>query len=184
MTHAVNGPSHVGDGGRRALEISVVGSFSRIGPAVRGAPLRVGRPRARGPGRAHRRRDRADVGPRPRDDLGAGGPRRARRSWSVVSESRSSDLRDGARRGTSGADRFPVVVADLASLAPCATAVDRSSRPSRASTSWSTTPARSMRRGTRAQDGIEATLALMVVGPFALEAWPRAAPRARRRGRA
>ena len=34
----------------------------------------------------------------------------------------------------------------------------------------STTPARSMPRGARRPDGIEATLALMVVGPFVLEA--------------
>ena len=44
----------------------------------------------------------------------------------------------------------------------------RSSPPRRAWTSWSTTPARCSRSAIEGPDGIEATVALMVVGPFVL----------------
>ena len=86
---------------------------------------------------------------------------------------REAPLRDlaAALAAESGADRYrggrrgPVVPA-IGRAAPSR----RSSRPSRASTCWSTTPARSIDTRRETEDGIEATLALMVVGPFVLEA--------------
>ena len=94
------------------LEVSVIGSFSRIGPAVRSRLFGWSDPVARRPGGAHRRRDRADLGPRARADMGARGPRGARGPGRAQRVATRAPARR-ARRGHMAVDRFPVVVADL-----------------------------------------------------------------------
>jgi dehydrogenase/reductase SDR family protein 12 len=148
------------------LEVSVVGSFSRIGPAVRRrlfdwAPVSPGALAGRtalvtGP--------TSGVGRAAADELAALGAR-------VVlvgrSERRLSAVRDelAARHGD---DRVAVVVADLGSLASVRAAASRvvETEPRLdvvVDNAGAIFPDRTV-----GPDGIEATLSLLVVGPFSL----------------
>ena len=85
------------------------------------------------------------------------------------SASRLEGLRDELVEAH-GEDRYPVVVADLGSLASVAAAVDRIlATETRLDVLVDNAGAINARRS-ESPDGIEATLALLVVGPFALEA--------------
>lgn len=163
-----------------ALEISVVGSFSRIGYAVRRrlfgwAPADPGSLSGQtvlvtGP--------TSGLGRAATEELAALGAR-------VVLVGRSPErlaiLRDALVR-THDEDRFPIVVADMASLASVAEAVDRI-RSSEARLDVIVDNAGGIfPERTESPDGIEATLATMVVGPFALIAG--LLPLLRRTGRA
>ena len=135
-----------------------------------GAPVRLDGARAGCAGRPDGARHRPDVGPRAGDHAGRS-PRlgarvvlvgRARRGSSALRprRSRAASARTVPdRRRRHGSPRVRARRGRTGSW-----------RRSGASTCWSTTPARSTRRGARAPDGIEATFALLVVGPFALEA--------------
>ena len=153
------------------LEVSVVGSFSRIGPAVRSPPVRLDRrpspaPWPGGPSLV--------TGPTSGLGLaaaGRGGPRRARRPGRAQRGAAASASRTRSSRHT-GADRYPGrrrrhVVARARSAA----AVDRILATETAARRPGRQRRRDLCRGaTESPDGIEATLALLVVGPFALEA--------------
>ncbi len=149
-----------------ALELSVVGSFSRIGPAVR---RRTDHWTAPPPGAL---RGRTVLVTGPTSGLGrATTEALADLGARVVlvgrSEAKLAAVRDEltARHGE---DRFPVVVADLESLASVRAAVTRIvSTESRLDVLIDNAGAINERRRL-SPDGIEATLALMVVGPFAL----------------
>ena len=163
-----------------AIEISVVGSFSRIGYAVRrrlfgwapadpdslsGRTVLVTGPTS-GLGRAATEALAA---------LGARVILVGRRP------DRLADVRDALVR-THGEDRFPIVVADMASLDSVRAAAERilESEPRLdvlVDNAGAIFPER-----TESPDGIEATLATMVVGPFALIAG--LLPLLRRTGRA
>lgn len=151
-----------------ALEASVVGSFTRIGPAVRarlfgwrqpppgalaGRTVLVTGPTS-GLGRAIAF-DLADLGAR------------------VILVGRSERRLDAVRAvlvARHGEDRFPVVVADMSSLASVRTAVGRvlASEP-RLDVVVDNAGAMYPARG-ESPDGIEASLAVLAVGPFALAA--------------
>ena len=155
-------PSLVDD----ALEVTVVGSFSRVGSVLRRllfgwAPPADGSLRGRtalvtGP--------TSGLGRAATDALAALGAR-------VILVGRSAErlaaVRD-ALVATHGEDRFPIVVADMGSLASVRAATDRiiETEPrldvlvdnaGAIFPEWSESP-----------DGIEATLAVLVVGPFVL----------------
>ena len=134
-------------------------------------------------GRADRPGHRSHVRPGPGDGRGAGarsGPgssssAAARRGWRGVRD----DL-----VAVHGEDRFPIVVADMGSLASVRAAVDAVlATESRLDVLVDNAGAIFPER-TIGPDGIEATLAIMVVGPFVLVVGPAAAARAdgRRRG--
>lgn len=163
-----------------AIEISVVGSFSRIGYAVRRrlfgwAPVDPGSLSGRtilvtGP--------TSGLGRAATEGLAALGAR-------VILVGRRPDrlaeMRDALVR-THGEDRFPIVVADMASLASVHAAAARilDSEPrldALVDNAGAIFPER-----VESPDGIEATLATMVVGPFALIA--SLLPLLRRTGRA
>ena len=85
---------------------------------------------------------------------------------------READLTrlSGSLAASAGEDRFPMVVADMASLGSVRSAVDailatESRLDVLVDNAGAIYPTRRL-----SEDGIEATLALMVVGPFALEA--------------
>ena len=151
-----------------ALELSVVGSFSRIGPAVRrrvdgwtdpppdalsGRTVLITGPTS-GLGRAAT------------DALAGLGAR-------IVLVGRSAARLDDLRRqliATHGDDRFPAVVADLGSLASVRDAAERIRAGEErldvlVDNAGAIFPERRV-----GPDGIEATFALMVAGPFALTA--------------
>ena len=150
------------------LEISFVGSFTRIGPAVRrrlfgwSSPL-AGAMAGRtvlvtGP--------TSGLGRAATDELAALGAR-------VVlvgrSEERLTRLRDELVR-VHGEDRFPVVVADMGSLVSVRAAVAQIlETESRLDVLVDSAGAIHPER-VEGPDGIEATLAVLVVGPFALVA--------------
>jgi len=148
------------------LEISIVGSFTRIGPAVRRrlfgwSPAPAGALAGRtvlvtGP--------TSGLGRAATDELAGLGAR-------VVlvgrSEERLARLRDELIR-VHGEDRFPVVVADMGSLASVRAAVARvlATEPRLdvlVANAGAIYPER-----IEGPDGIEATLAVLVVGPFVL----------------
>jgi NAD(P)-dependent dehydrogenase (short-subunit alcohol dehydrogenase family) len=149
-----------------ALEVTVVGSFSRVGPALR---RRLFRWREAAP--------RSLVGKTalvtgPTSGLGLATARGlAELGARVVLVGRDADrlarVRDELTRLV-GQDRFPTVVADMASLASVRRAVEQV-RATEArldllvDNAGAIYPARTV-----SPDGIEATLALLVVGPFAL----------------
>ncbi len=149
-----------------AIEIGVVGSFSRIGYAVRRrlfgwAPANPGSLSGRtvlvtGP--------TSGLGRATTEALAALGAR-------VILVGRHpellADLRDALVRAH-GEDRFPIVVADMATLGSVRAAAERilASEPCLdvvVDNAGGIFPER-----TESTDGIEATLATMVVGPFAL----------------
>jgi dehydrogenase/reductase SDR family member 12 len=151
-----------------ALEVSVLGSFSRIGPAVRSrlfgwAPAPAGALTGRsvlvtGP--------TSGLGRAASDALAALGAR-------VILVGRSED-RLARRRdelvAAHGEDRFPTVIADMASLASVRAAVDRilatEDRLDVLVDNAGTIHPERM----DGPDGIEATFSVLAVTPFALEA--------------
>ncbi len=148
------------------LELSVIGSFTRIGPAVR---RRLDRWTAPSPGALS---GRTVLITGPTSGLGrATTEALADLGGRIVlvgrSEAKLAALRDDltARHGE---DRFPIVVADLESLASVRAAVARIvATETRLDVLVDNAGAINDRRRL-SPDGIEATFALMVVGPFAL----------------
>ena len=149
-----------------ALELSIVGSFSRVGIAVRRRLFRWATPRAgaldgrtvliTGP--------TSGLGRAATDALAALG---ARVILVGRSEERLAAVRD-ALVAVHGEDRFPIVVADMGSLASVRAAVVRVlETESRLDIVIDNAGAIFPDR-TEGPDGIEATLATLVVGPFAL----------------
>jgi dehydrogenase/reductase SDR family protein 12 len=156
-----------------ALELSVIGSFSRIGPAVRGPAFGWTDP----PPRALAGRTVAVTGPT--SGLGLAVARTVAQLGGRVlllgrDEEKLLALQDELGGVGEGADRHPVVVADMASLDSVRGAVDRI-RVNELRLDVLVDNAGAIQT-TRQEspDGYEATFALMVVGPFALQAglWP------------
>lgn len=149
-----------------ALEISVVGSFSRIGYAVRRrmfgwAPADPGSLSGRtvlvtGP--------TSGLGRATTEALAALGAR-------VILVGRRPDrlaeVRDALVR-TNGEDRFPIIVADMASLDSVGAAVERILANELRLDIVVDNAGGIFSNRTESPDGIEVTLATMVVGPFAL----------------
>lgn len=150
------------------LEISVVGSFSRIGPAVRRRIFRWAPP----PPGALVGRTVVVTGPTSglgRETAGAMAELGARVILLGRSEERLRSLRDELVR-RHGDDRFPIVVADMGSLASVRAAVAAILETEErldvlVDNAGAIYPERSV-----GPDGIEATLAILVVCPFALVA--------------
>ena len=158
----MNLPSLVDD----ALEVTVVGSFSRVGFVLRRllfgwAPPADGALRGRtalvtGP--------TSGLGRAATDGLASMGAR-------VILVGRSAERLTAVRDAlvaTHGEDRFPIVVADMGSLASVRAAADRiiETEPRLdvlVDNAGAIFPERS-----ESPDGIEATLAVLVVGPFVL----------------
>ena len=158
----MNFPSLVDD----ALEVTVVGSFSRVGFVLRRllfgwAPPADGALRGRtalvtGP--------TSGLGRAATDALASMGAR-------VILVGRSAERLTAVRDAlvaTHGEDRFPIVVADMGSLASVRAAIDRviETEPRLdvlVDNAGAIFPERS-----ESPDGIEATLAVLVVGPFVL----------------
>lgn len=163
-----------------AIEISVVGSFSRIGYAIRRrlfgwAPADPGSLSGRtvlvtGP--------TSGIGRAATEALAALGAR-------VILVGRRHDrlavLRDALVR-THGEDRFPIVVADMASLVSVRAAAEQILEGEPRLDVLVDNAGAIFPERTESPDGIEATLATMVVGPFALIAG--LLPLLRRTGRA
>lgn len=149
-----------------ALEISVVGSFSRIGYAVR---RRLFGWTPADPGSLS---GQAVLVTGPTSGLGLAATEAIAALGARVilvgrRPDRLAELRDDLVR-THGEDRFPIVVADMAALDSVRAAVARilASEPRLdvvVDNAGAIFPER-----TESPDGIEATLATMVVGPFAL----------------
>ncbi len=151
-----------------ALEVTVIGSFSRIGPAIRRRLFGWSAPAV---GALH---GRTVLVTGPTSGLGRAATHRFAALGARVilvgrSEDRLARVRDElvARHGE---DRFPIVVADMGSLVSVRGAVaailaseDRVDVV--VDNAGSIFPDRTV-----GPDGIEATLALLVVGPFALVA--------------
>jgi dehydrogenase/reductase SDR family member 12 len=148
------------------LELTVLGSFSRIGPAVRRRIYRWAPPPAdvlagrtvlvTGP--------TSGLGRQVTDELAGLGAR-------VVlvgrNEARLTDVRD-ALVARHGVNRFPIVIADMSSLASVRAAADQVlATESRLDVLIDNAGAIFPDR-TIGPDGIEATLATLVVGPFTL----------------
>ena len=150
------------------LEISVVGSFSRIGPAVRRRLFAWTPP----PDGALAGRTVLVTGPTSglgRATAGAVAALGARVVLVGRSERRLARCRDELVRA-SGEDRYPIVVADMGSLASVRAAVDRIlASEERLDVLVDNAGAIHPER-TVGPDGIEATLATLAVTPFALEA--------------
>lgn len=150
------------------LEIAVVPSFSRIGPAIRRrlyrwAPARAGALEGRtalitGP--------TSGIGRAASDALAALGAR-------VVLVGRSEE-RLAARRAelaaASCADRFPVVVADMGSLGSVRSAVERILATEERLDILVDNAGAIRAERMDGPDGIEATFAVLAAAPFALEA--------------
>ncbi len=148
------------------LELTVIGSFSRIGPAVRGRLFDWQDP----PRDALAGRTVLVTGPTSglgraaTDELAALG---ARVILVGRSEERLARVRDELE-ARHGQDRFPMVVADMGSLASVRAAADRilATEPRLdvvVDSAGAIFPERS-----ESPDGIEATFAVLVTGPFAL----------------
>ena len=161
-------PRPIADVVDAALELSVVGSFSRIGPAVR---RRIDGWSDPPPGALV---GRTAVVTGPTSGLGrAATESLARLGARVVlvgrDPGRLGDLRADLIR-SHGEDRFPVVVADLGSLAAVRDAVRRiRATETRLDVLVDNAGAIFPERRV-GSDGIEATFALMVAGPFVLVA--------------
>ncbi len=150
------------------LELTVVGSFTRIGPAVRrrlfdwappAADALIGRTvLITGP--------TSGLGRAATDALAALG---ARIVLVGRSESRLAAVRDALVRA-SGVDRYPIVVADMGSLASVRAAVARVLATEARLDVLIDNAGAIFPERTIGPDGIEATLATLVVGPFVLEA--------------
>jgi dehydrogenase/reductase SDR family protein 12 len=148
------------------LEVSVVGSFSRLGPAVRRRlfswtdpdpdALRGRTALVTGPTSGLGRAAAADLA-----SLGA------RVVLVGRSEERLARVRDElvARHGE---DRFPIVVADLGSLEAVRAAADRVLATEERLDVLVDNAGAIFAERTIGPDGIEATLAVLVVGPFAI----------------
>jgi len=148
------------------LELSIVASFTRLGPEVR---RRLFRWTAPGPGALAGRTalvtgPTSGLGRAAADQLAALGAR-------VILVGRNADRLGRVRDqlvAAHGEDRFPVVVADMGSLASVRAAARRITASEvrldvLVDNAGAIMPAR-----TEGPDGIEATLALLVVGPFVL----------------
>jgi len=148
------------------LEISVLGSFTKVGIGTRRRLYGWSDP----PSGALEGRTALVTGPT--SGLGrAAAAALARLGARVVLVGRSQERLDGVRAeliATHGDDRFPTVVADLGSLASVTAAVQRirSTEPTLDVVVDNAGAIYPERR--ESPDGIEATLAVMVVGPFAL----------------
>ena len=149
-----------------ALEVSVIGSFSRIGPAVRRRLFRWEAP----PAGALTGRTVLVTGPTSglgravTLDVAALG---ARVILVGRSEERLGRLRNELA-GLHGEDRFPVVVADMGSLASVRAAVSRILETEPRLDVVIDNAGAIYPERVEGPDGIEATLAVLVVGPFAL----------------
>ncbi|MEO8437569.1 MAG: SDR family NAD(P)-dependent oxidoreductase [Chloroflexota bacterium] len=148
------------------LEVTVVGSFSRIGPMVRHPLFRWTSPHPQalagrtvlitGP--------TSGLGRQATDELAALGAR-------VVLVGRSPDRLTAVRDeliARHGGDRFPIVVADMASLASVRGAAARILATEPRLDVLIDNAGAIFAERTLSPDGIEATIATMVVGPFAL----------------
>lgn len=149
-----------------ALEVSVVGSFTRIGPAVRGWLFGWEAPRAG----ALTGRTALVTGPT--SGLGLAVTRQLAGLGARVvlvgrSEERLARLRDELVR-THGEDRFPIVIADMGSLASVRHAVGRILETEERLDVLVDNAGAIYPERVEGPDGIEATLAVLVVGPFAL----------------
>ena len=148
------------------LEVTIVGSFSRLGPAVRRRAFAWEQP---APGALSGKTalvtgPTSGLGRHVAGELAAVGAR-------VVLVGRSADRLASVRDdlvARHGADRFPIVVADMGSLASVRDAAARVlATESRLDVLIDNAGAMFPER-TIGPDGIEATLATLVVGPFAL----------------
>ena len=149
-----------------ALEISVVGSFSRIGPAVRG---RLFGWMAPAPG-VLSGRTAAITGPT--SGLGLATTWALAELGARVVLIGRSEARLGALAGelsrAFGEDRFPTVAADLGDLASVRNAVARINATEQRLDALVDNAGAIYPERHESPDGFEATFALMVVGPFAL----------------
>lgn len=148
------------------LEATVVGSFSRVGPTVRSRLFGWAPP---APGALVGRTGlvtgpTSGLGRQVADELAASGAR-------VVLVGRSRE-RLGAVRDTlvarHGVDRFPVVVADMGSLDSVRAAVEQVLATEQQLDILIDNAGAIFPQRTIGPDGIEATLATLVVGPFTL----------------
>ena len=149
-----------------ALEISVIGSFSRIGPAVRGRVFGWEAPSVG----ALAGRTALVTGPTSGLGRAATGELAALGARIVLvgrSEERLGRLRDELVR-THGEDRFPVVVADMGSLASVRAAAARVLETEARLDIVVDNAGAIYPERIEGPDGIEATLAVLVVGPFAM----------------
>jgi NAD(P)-dependent dehydrogenase (short-subunit alcohol dehydrogenase family) len=150
------------------LEITVVGSFTRLGPVVRGRLFGWAPP----PAGAMAGRTALVTGPT--SGLGLETTRAlaalgARVVLAARNEDRLARLRDELI-ATHGEDRFPAVVVDMASLGSVRAAIGHVvAAETRLDVLVDNAGAIYPER-TLSPDGIEATMATMVVGPFALTA--------------
>jgi NAD(P)-dependent dehydrogenase (short-subunit alcohol dehydrogenase family) len=148
------------------LEITVVGSFSSIGPAIR-RRLHRWQPPAAGSLRGATVLVTGPTSGLGRAAAGAFAALGAR----VILVGRNRDRLSAVRSDLTaihGEDRFPIVVADLSSLAETRAAATRIlASESRLDVLLDNAGAIHADR-TESPDGIEATFATMVVGPFAL----------------
>jgi dehydrogenase/reductase SDR family protein 12 len=149
------------------LELTVIGSFSRIGPAIRRRAFGWTEP----PQGALEGRTVLVTGPT--SGLGLAVTRAAAALGARMilvgrDQGRLERLRDELV-AAHGVDRFPFVVADLSSLAQVRDAADRIlASEARLDVLVDNAGAIHAQRS-ESVDGIEATLALLVVGPFVLE---------------
>jgi dehydrogenase/reductase SDR family protein 12 len=149
-----------------ALEVSVIGSFSRIGPSVRGRLFGWEAPAAG----VLAGRTALVTGPTSGLGRAATGELAALGARIVLvgrSEERLGRLRDELVR-THGEDRFPIVVADMGSLASVRAAVARILETEERLDVVVDNAGAIFPERVEGPDGIEATLAVLVVGPFAM----------------
>jgi NAD(P)-dependent dehydrogenase (short-subunit alcohol dehydrogenase family) len=150
------------------LEITIVGSFTRIGPVVRRRLYDWTSPP---PGAMAGRTvlvtgPTSGLGSAVAEELAALGAR-------VVLVGRNSDRLEAIRRKlteANGEDRFPAIVADMSSLASVRAAVTRVMEAEPRLDALIDNAGAIFPERTESPDGIESTLATMVVGPFALVA--------------
>lgn len=148
------------------LEITVVGSFTRIGPVVRG---RLYDWTAPPPGAMAGRTvlvtgPTSGLGSAVVEALAALGAR-------VILVARSPERLEALRQQLIGAhheDRFPAIVADMSSLASVRAAVTRVLDTEPRLDALIDNAGAIFPERTESPDGIESTLATMVVGPFTL----------------